>query len=78
MDDKDRYVTIEQARSLLGNVSRGKITSLIREGKLTAYENIFDKRSKLISVAQIEALKNAPLLAVSHNDIGDGEVTAES
>jgi excisionase family DNA binding protein len=50
------YITVAEARDYLG-ISRGKMTSLIKNGKLTAIENPLDSRSKLIKRADVEKLK---------------------
>lgn len=49
-------ISVSEARRLLG-VSRFKIAELIRRGLLRSYENPLDRRFKLISRAELLALK---------------------
>ncbi len=49
-------ITAAEARSLLG-VSRVKIAQLLRRGDLRYFTNPLDGREKLISRAEVEALK---------------------
>jgi len=50
------YMTVAEARDYLG-VSKRKITQFIEDGTLPSEPNIFDKRSKLVRRADVEALK---------------------
>lgn len=49
-------ITAAEARALLG-VSRVKIAQLIKRGDLRCFSNPLDGREKLISRAEVEALK---------------------
>jgi excisionase family DNA binding protein len=49
-------ITAAEARVLLG-VSRVKIAQLLKRGDLRCYSNPLDGREKLISRAEVEALK---------------------
>ena len=50
------YMTVAEARDYLG-VSKRKITQFVEDGTLPSELNIFDKRSKLVRRADVEALK---------------------
>jgi excisionase family DNA binding protein len=50
------YMTVAEARAALG-VSRRKIAELIEQGILPSRENPLDKRSKLVSRADVAQLK---------------------
>ncbi|MEA2175987.1 MAG: hypothetical protein QOD00_3579 [Blastocatellia bacterium] len=52
----DDLIIVEQARLLLG-VSPKKIASLIAEGVLRTFPNPLDKRTKLVSHAEVLRLK---------------------
>ncbi len=52
----DDLIRSTEARRLLG-VSTVKMTQLIKEGAFTVYEDLLDRRVKLISRAEVEALK---------------------
>lgn len=49
-------ITAAEARALLG-VSRVKIAQLLKRGHLRCFSNPLDGREKLISRAEVEALK---------------------
>lgn len=49
-------ITVAEARALLG-VSRVKIAQLLKRGDLRSFSNPLDGREKLISRAEVEALK---------------------
>jgi hypothetical protein len=49
-------ITVAEARALLG-VSRVKIAQLLKRGDLRYFTNPLDEREKLISRAEVEALK---------------------
>jgi excisionase family DNA binding protein len=49
-------ITVAEARALLG-VSRVKIAQLLKRGDLRYFTNPLDGREKLISRAEVEALK---------------------
>ena len=49
-------ITVSEARSLLG-VSHTKISALVRSGDLRCFPNLLDKREKLVSKAEVLALK---------------------
>jgi excisionase family DNA binding protein len=50
------YLTVGEAQAELG-VTKRKIADLIERGILPAEENVFDRRSKLVKRADVEALK---------------------
>lgn len=49
-------ITVAEARAMLG-VSRVKIAQLLKQGYLRSFSNPLDGREKLISRAEVEALK---------------------
>lgn len=49
-------IPVKDARALLG-VSHTKMTQLIRDGVVRTYSNVLDKREKLVSKAEIMALR---------------------
>jgi excisionase family DNA binding protein len=49
-------ITTRQAIQILG-VSPNTLVRLIRDGKLRRFENLLDKRKKLVSRAEVEKLK---------------------
>lgn len=49
-------ITASEARKLLGT-STNKIATLIKEGRLTSYEDPLDKRAKLLSKAEVLNLR---------------------
>ncbi len=51
-----------EARKLLG-VSTVKMTQLIKHGSFTVYEDLLDRRVKLISRAEVESLKDGSVKA---------------
>lgn len=56
MAGEDEYITVAEAREILG-VSKPKMTRLLKEGKLLRTEpNPLDQRSKLLRRAEVEAL----------------------
>jgi excisionase family DNA binding protein len=59
MAESEEYMTVAEARDYLG-VSKRKITQFIENGILKTEPNIFDKRSKLIRRADVEALMRTP------------------
>jgi excisionase family DNA binding protein len=59
MAESEEYMTVAEAREYLG-VSKRKITQFIEDGVLRTEPNIFDKRSKLIKRADVEALMKTP------------------
>lgn len=59
-DQKDEYVTATEALELL-QVSKGKLTAMLKDGELPYYPNPRDKKSKLLKRSDIEAwLATAP------------------
>ncbi|HEV2123844.1 MAG TPA: excisionase family DNA-binding protein [Chloroflexota bacterium] len=56
MGDQDEYVTMGEARELLG-VSNFTIWRMVREGRLTAYQSGTDRRKKLIRRSDLDALR---------------------
>lgn len=50
-------ISTTEARKLLG-VSTVKMTQLIKHGVFTVYTDLLDRRVKLISCAEVEALKH--------------------
>jgi hypothetical protein len=52
----DDLIRTTEARKLLG-VSTVKMTQLIKAGTFTVYSDLLDKRVKLLSRTEIEALK---------------------
>ena len=63
MDQRpDDLIRTTEARKLLG-VSTVKMTHLIKDGVFTIYVDRLDRRVKLISRAEIEALKGGRLKA---------------
>jgi hypothetical protein len=55
MNTPEDLITINRAREILG-VSTAKIANLVKESALTVYPNPLDKRSKLVSHAEVIAL----------------------
>lgn len=55
MNTPNDLITINRAREILG-VSTAKIAKLVKEDVLTVYPNPLDKRSKLVSYAEVVAL----------------------
>ena len=51
-----------EARKLLG-VSTVKMTQLIKDGVFTVYEDLLDRRVKLISRTEVKALKHRSVKA---------------
>ncbi len=49
-------ILVKDARVLIG-VSHTKMTQLIREGIVKTYPNVLDRREKLVSKAEVLALK---------------------
>ena len=49
-------IPVKDARALIG-VSHTKMTQLIREGVIMTYPNVLDKREKLVSKAEVMALR---------------------
>ena len=49
-------ILVKDARALIG-VSHTKMTQLIREGIVKTYPNVLDRREKLVSKAEVLALK---------------------
>ncbi len=49
-------ILVKDARALIG-VSHTKMTQLIREGVVKTYPNVLDRREKLVSKAEVLALK---------------------
>jgi hypothetical protein len=47
---------LKDARTLIG-VSHTKMTQLIREGVVRTYPNVLDRREKLVSKAEVMALR---------------------
>jgi len=69
MSDETEYVTIAEARDILG-VSKPRMAELLRAGTLMAEENPLDKRSKLVKRADVEALaRRAGRLGKSDPDL---------
>lgn len=55
----EEYVTVNTARKLLG-VSTNKMAAWIREGLLPTTDSPFNKRAKLVRLADVERLLAAP------------------
>ena len=49
-------IPVKDARALLG-VSHTKMTQLIRDGVIRTYPNVLDRREKLVSKAEVLALR---------------------
>lgn len=49
-------IPVKDARALIG-VSHTKMTQLLREGVVRTYPNVLDKREKLVSKAEVLALR---------------------
>lgn len=49
-------IPVKDARALIG-VSHTKMTQLIREGIVRIHPNVLDRREKLVSKAEVMALK---------------------
>lgn len=49
-------IPVKDARALIG-VSHTKMTQLIREGVIRTYPNVLDRREKLVSKAEVIALR---------------------
>jgi hypothetical protein len=58
----DDLISTTEARKLLG-VSTVKMTQLIKHGVFTVYTDLLDRRMKLISRAEVEALKHRSVKA---------------
>jgi hypothetical protein len=58
----DDLIRTTEARKLLG-VSTVKMTQLIKHGVFTVYQDLLDRRVKLISRAEVESLKNRSVKA---------------
>jgi excisionase family DNA binding protein len=75
-------MTIREAAEFLG-VSRTKVWSLIKEGRLTATQNPLDKRERLIpgeEIRQLQQQSMAPRRHLLPKTVGlyDGPVTVHS
>jgi hypothetical protein len=55
-------ISTTEARKVLG-VSTVKMTQLIKHGVFTVYTDLLDRRMKLISRAEVEALKHRSVKA---------------
>lgn len=55
-------ISTAEARKLLG-VSRVKMSQLLRDGRLRHFPDSLDKRYKLVSRAEVEALKHRSVKA---------------
>jgi hypothetical protein len=55
-DKPTDLIPVKDARALIG-VSHTKMTQLIREGVVSTYPNVLDKREKLVSKAEVMALR---------------------
>ena len=49
-------IPVKDARALIG-VSHTKMTQLIRDGVVITYSNVLDRREKLVSKAEVLALR---------------------
>jgi hypothetical protein len=49
-------IPVKDARAVIG-VSHTKMTQLIRDGVVRTYPNVLDKREKLVSKAEVLALR---------------------
>ena len=58
----DDLISTTEARKLLG-VSTVKMTQLIKSGTFIVYSDLLDRRVKLISRAEVEALKHRSVKA---------------
>jgi hypothetical protein len=58
----DDLIRTTEARKLLG-VSTVKMTQLIKHGVFTVYEDLLDRRVKLISRVEVESLKDGSVKA---------------
>ena len=56
MDTPNDLITLTEAQKLLAT-SRNKVGQLVRKGLLKPYTTELDKRKKLVSRAEVEALK---------------------
>lgn len=52
----EEYMTLTEAQEMLG-ISRFKMAQLVREGRVTLYQNELDRREKLVRVADLEPLR---------------------
>ena len=53
---QEQYISVEQARTLLG-VSKTKIASMIKRGELAAVADPLNKRRKRIKRADVQAIQ---------------------
>lgn len=51
--DEDDLITLTEARQRLG-ISKVTMARLIKEGRFNVYENLLDKREKLVSSAEVD------------------------
>lgn len=54
MGDEDTYVTATEARALM-QVSKGKLTAMIKSGEIPTYPDPRHKQAKLIKMSDINA-----------------------
>ena len=54
MNDEERYVTATEARAFL-QVSKGKLTAMIKNGEIPTYPDPRHKQAKLIKMSDIHA-----------------------
>lgn len=55
-DKPTDLIPVKDARALIG-VSHTKMTQLIRDGVVRSYPNVLDRREKLVSEAEVLALR---------------------
>ena len=68
---EDEWITVKEARELLG-VSEPKIAKMLRTGELRWEPHPIDHRSKLVFLADVEALlAKAPKIAPRRSSIDD-------
>ena len=73
MSEGDDYLTLMQAAEY-SRVSRVKLWRMVKDGRLPAYENPRDRRSKLVKRAELDAaLRPVPLRPASD---GQGKAAA--
>ena len=52
----EEFLTLKEAREYLG-VSKAKMWRLVKEGALSVYSDILDKRKRLVKKADVEKLR---------------------
>lgn len=54
-EEQSEYMSVAEARDVLG-VSKTTMTTMLKDGRLTAKENPLDKRQRLVRREDVEAL----------------------